>query len=132
METTVKKIVNLIGGAILAGLILLMPRPSGAQDLRGEIDAIVKDYLASHPDEVGEIVKNYLIAHPEAVGQILSELLKHRPAASASAAAPTEIEHQERRRAQRRGSGQCRPAIHIAAPGHARQSGRHGHAGRVL
>ena len=72
METTVKKIVNLVGGAILAGLILLVPRPGGAQDLRGEIDAIVKDYLASHPDEVGEIVKNYLIAHPEAVGQILS------------------------------------------------------------
>jgi len=83
------KTTKLIGGAILAGLILLMPRPGDAQDLRGEIDAIVKDYLASHPDEVGEIVKNYMIAHPEAVGQILAELLKHRPAASASAAAPT-------------------------------------------
>jgi protein-disulfide isomerase len=89
METTVKKIVNLVGGAILAGLILLMPRPGGAQDLRGEIDAIVKGYLANHPDEVGEIVKNYMIAHPEAVGQILAELLKHRPAASTGAAAPT-------------------------------------------
>jgi protein-disulfide isomerase len=86
METTVKKIINLVGGAILAGLILLVPRPGDAQDLRGEIEAIVKDYLASHPDEVGEIVKNYMVAHPEAVGQILAELLKHRPAASASAA----------------------------------------------
>jgi protein-disulfide isomerase len=89
MESTAMKTTKLIGGAILAGLILLMPRPGDAQDLRGEIDAIVKDYLASHPDEVGEIVKNYMIAHPEAVGQILAELLKHRPAASASAAAPT-------------------------------------------
>jgi protein-disulfide isomerase len=85
METTVKKIVNLISGATLAGLILLGPCPGDAQDLRGEIEAIIKDYLASHPDEVGEIVKNYMIAHPQAVGQILAELLKHRPAASASA-----------------------------------------------
>jgi protein-disulfide isomerase len=88
-ETTVKKIVNLLGGAILAGLILIAPQAGRAQDLRGEIESIVKDYLASHPDEVGEIVKAYMIAHPEAVGQILAELLKHRPTASASAAAPT-------------------------------------------
>ena len=84
-----KKIVNLLGGAILAGLILIAPQAGRAQDLRGEIESIVKDYLASHPDEVGEIVKAYMIAHPEAVGQILAELLKHRPTASASAAAPT-------------------------------------------
>jgi len=89
MESTAMKTTKLIGGAILAGLILIAPHAGRAQDLRGEIDAIVKDYLASHPDEVGEIVKNYMIAHPEAVGQILAELLKRRPAASASAAAPT-------------------------------------------
>ena len=78
---------NAVSGAVLAGLILLASQPSGAQDLRGEIDGIVKDYLASHPDEVGEIVKDYMIKHPEAVGQIISELLKHRPAASTSAGA---------------------------------------------
>ena len=78
---------SMVGGAILASLIFLAPQPGRAQDLRGEIDGIIKDYLASHPDEVGEIVKNYMIAHPEAVGQILAELLKHRPAASTSAAA---------------------------------------------
>lgn len=80
------KAVNIIG-AILAGLLLFAQQPSQAQDLRGEIDGIIKDYLASHPDEVGEIVKDYMIRHPEAVGQIISELLKHRPAASAGAAA---------------------------------------------
>jgi protein-disulfide isomerase len=68
-------------------LILFAQQPSQAQDLRGEIDAIIKDYLINHPDEVGEIVKNYMIAHPEAVGQIIGELLKHRPTASASAGA---------------------------------------------
>ena len=80
------KAVNVVG-AIVAGLLLFAPRPSHAQDLRGEIDGIIKDYLASHPDEVGEIVKDYMIRHPEAVGQIITELLKHRPAVSASAGA---------------------------------------------
>ncbi len=55
--------------------------------MRAEIDAVIKDYIVSHPDEVGEIVKDYFIKHPEAVGQILTELLKHRPGATATASA---------------------------------------------
>jgi protein-disulfide isomerase len=71
--------------AVVAGLIMLAPLPTSAQDLRGEIEGIVKDYLASHPDEVGEIARGYFIKHPEAVGQILAEMLKRRAAANASA-----------------------------------------------
>jgi protein-disulfide isomerase len=78
-----------IGAALAAGLLLLAPIAAGAQDLRGEIDAIVKDYLANHPDEVGEIVKDYLIKHPEAVGEIMASVLKHRPAATAGASPAT-------------------------------------------
>lgn len=77
----------LASGAILAGLALFAPQTGRAQDLRGEIDGIVRDYLANHPDQVGEIVRDYMIRHPEAVGQIVAELLKHRPAAAASAGA---------------------------------------------
>jgi protein-disulfide isomerase len=88
MEQTMKR-TNLVSAAILAGVILLAPHASPAQDLRGEIEAIVKDYLATHPDELGQIVKDYFVKHPEAVGQILAELLKHRSAATASAGAPT-------------------------------------------
>ncbi|MGH6684077.1 MAG: DsbA family protein [Pseudolabrys sp.] len=73
--------------AIFASLILLAPHPSLAQDLREEIETIVKDYLAAHPDQLGEIVKGYLVKHPEAVGQILVEMLKHRPAVTAIAGA---------------------------------------------
>ena len=73
----------LIGSAIVA-LIVLVPQTSRAQDLHSEIEAIVKDYLASHPDEVGEIAKDYFIKHPETVGQILAEVLKHRSAANTS------------------------------------------------
>jgi protein-disulfide isomerase len=89
MEITVMKPVNLACSAILAGLFLLAPQLSRAQNLRGEIDAIIKDYLASHPDEVGEIVKNYMIAHPEAAEQILAGLLKRQPSAAANAGAAT-------------------------------------------
>lgn len=90
METTVKKIVNLVGGAILACSMLIAPQAGRAQDLRGEIESIIKDYLASHPDEVGEAVKAYMLAHPEVVAQILLETLKqHRQQANAGAAAAT-------------------------------------------
>jgi protein-disulfide isomerase len=80
----------------VAGLTLLAPRPSLAQDVRDEIEAIVRDYLAAHPDEVGEIVKGYFIRHPEAVGQILVETLKHRAAVAATlsgAAAKAAADH---------------------------------------
>lgn len=81
------KIVRFLGSAILAGLLLLAPQAGRAQDLRGEIESIIKDYIATHPDEVGEAVKAYLLAHPEAVAQILLETLKHRPPTNASASA---------------------------------------------
>jgi protein-disulfide isomerase len=81
---------------VFAGAILLSPSVARAQDLQAEIDVIVKNYLATHPDEVGQIAKQYFIEHPEAVNEILAELLKrHRqqqanagpqPAAPAKAA----------------------------------------------
>jgi protein-disulfide isomerase len=78
------KIAARAASAVVAGLIMFAPRPTSAQDLRGEIEAIVKDYLASHPEEVGEIAKDYFVKHPEAVGQILAEMLKRRAATNAS------------------------------------------------
>lgn len=74
----------------LAGLILLAPQAGRAQDFRGEIEAVVKDYLETHPEEVAGIVKGYFVKHPEEVGQILAEVLKHGSAANAAtgAAAP--------------------------------------------
>jgi protein-disulfide isomerase len=75
-----------ISGAIVAGLILLSPPASHAQDARQEIEDIVRDYLATHPDDVGQIVKDYLVKHPEAVGEIMVSVLKRRPSASNNAA----------------------------------------------
>ena len=90
------KIAVRVASAIVAGLILFVPRSSFAQDVRAEIEAIVRDYLAAHPDEVGEIVKGYFVKHPEAVGQILVETLKHRAAVAATisgAAAKAAADH---------------------------------------
>jgi protein-disulfide isomerase len=67
-----------IGGALAAGVIVLGATSGHAQDAREELDAVIKDYLATHPDEIGEIAKNYLVRHPEAIGEIFAEVLKHR------------------------------------------------------
>lgn len=74
-----------LGAAAIAALILFAAPASQAQDAREAIDAVIKDYLAAHPDEVGEIVKGYLIKHPEAIGEIFAEVLKQRRSAKASA-----------------------------------------------
>jgi protein-disulfide isomerase len=74
----------LVAGAIVAGLIALSPAAGRAQNAREEIDALIKDYLATHPDEVGQIARSYLVRRPEAVGEILAEVLKHRPSKTAA------------------------------------------------
>ena len=78
------KLAILFVSAIIAGSALA-PQAVWAQDQRAETEAIVRDYLTTHPDEVGEIVKGYFVNHPEAVGQILAELIKRRQSASPSA-----------------------------------------------
>jgi len=75
-------------GAIVAALVLLAAPASQAQDVRQEIDAIIKDYLATHPDELGEIVKSYLVKHPEAVGEIMVGVLKHRSSSANASNSP--------------------------------------------
>ncbi len=72
--------------AAVSGLALIAPAAGQAQSAREEIDAVIKDYLAAHPDEVGEIAKGYLIKHPEAVGEILAEVLKHHKAGAGTGA----------------------------------------------
>jgi protein-disulfide isomerase len=85
MEKTMKA-VSLLSRAMIAGLILLAPHASRAQDLRGEIEGVIKDYLDSHPDEVAGIVRDYMLKHPEVMGAILTQMLKQRSSATAGAA----------------------------------------------
>ncbi|MBV8840450.1 MAG: DsbA family protein [Alphaproteobacteria bacterium] len=83
---TIRQYVILLGGTVVAALTVSLPAVTQAQDPRDQIEAIVKDYIASHPDEVGEIVKDYFIRHPDAVGQMLASVLKHRASPSAGIA----------------------------------------------
>ena len=74
-----------------ATTMLALTVPVQAQSVRGEIEAIVKEYLAEHPEEVQRIVKDYLGKNPEVLQDAMTELLKKRPgtaAAPAAAAAP--------------------------------------------
>lgn len=86
---------------MVAGAMLLAPQVGRAQDARDAIEDIVKEYLASHPDEVGQIATQYMMKHPEAMALIIAAMLKHRSPAKAStrptgtpaAAAPIATEH---------------------------------------
>ena len=78
----------LMCGAIVVALMLFAAPASHAQDVRQEIDAIIKDYLATHPDELGEIVKGYMVKHPEAVGEIMVGVLKHRSSSANASNSP--------------------------------------------
>ena len=72
--------------AAVFALSLGAPSFAPAEEDRAATEAIVRDYLATHPDELGALVKDYFIRHPEAVGQILSEILKKRQGAAARSA----------------------------------------------
>jgi protein-disulfide isomerase len=86
----IRPIRAIAGAAIIAATTLLVATPTSAQDLRGEIEGIIKEYLATHPDEVGQIAKDYLVRHPEVFQEILAAVLKKRaPGAGTPAAAAT-------------------------------------------
>ncbi len=79
--------------ALALALGLAWAAPASSQTLRGEIEGIIKEYLATHPDEVGEAVKTYLADHPEVLQQAIIEMMRKRgatgaPGAPAQAAAP--------------------------------------------
>jgi protein-disulfide isomerase len=61
-----------------AALALISACPGMAQTQRGEIETIVKDYLAKHPEAVERIVRQYLLTDPDVLKDALAELIKRR------------------------------------------------------
>ena len=55
---------------------------------RGQIEQVVADYLAEHPEKVEAIVKDYIARNPQVLSPALADLLK-RPAAMAGAVQPS-------------------------------------------
>jgi len=75
--------------ALIAVSALLFVVPARAELQRTEIETIVKDYLAAHPEELERVVKDYLIKNPDVLREALAEMIKRRvPTAAKSASAP--------------------------------------------
>jgi protein-disulfide isomerase len=63
--------------SISAILLTAWAAPARADGLRTEVEAVVRDYLASHPEEVQKIVRSYLIANPAILQDMLGALGKN-------------------------------------------------------
>jgi protein-disulfide isomerase len=56
-------------------------QPGEAAD--AAVEAIIKNYLAKHPEEIERIVRDYLVKNPEVLQTSIAELLKRRNTATA-------------------------------------------------
>lgn len=70
---------------LVAAATLSIVSTSSAQSVRSEIETIVREYLAQHPDEIGDMVKGYLAQHPEALQQAIIDMMKKRDPANGQA-----------------------------------------------
>ena len=89
---SLKARIGLLALAALAAIGLAAPSGASAQMQRAEVEEIVRQYLASHPEVLGPIVRQYLIEHPEAVREALAELVKQRLSNAPSAAAAPSVD----------------------------------------
>jgi protein-disulfide isomerase len=71
--------------AIVAIAMLTTASISSAQSVRGEFEAVIKEYLEQHPDEIGGMVKDYLAKHPEVIQQAIIDMMKKRETAGGQA-----------------------------------------------
>jgi protein-disulfide isomerase len=71
--------------------VLFFSLSARAQDSGQQLNALVKQYLAAHPEAIGAIVKDYVIAHPDVLRDALTDAMNGAPAGAALAAAPPAI-----------------------------------------
>ncbi len=69
---------------VALGALLFASGEVRAQTLRQDIESVVRDYLAEHPEDVQRIVKDYLVKNPEVLRDALSELIKRRASGTAA------------------------------------------------
>jgi protein-disulfide isomerase len=71
---------------IIAAMASFWAEPSHSQPREAAdaaVEAIIKNYLAKHPEEIERIVSDYLVKHPEVLQASIAELLKRRNSAKA-------------------------------------------------
>ena len=66
----------LVCAVMALALWSLAASPAPAQTPREETEAVIKDYLAKHPEDVQRIIKEYLIGNPDVLQAALLELIK--------------------------------------------------------
>ena len=89
-EGTLTMMLRLVRSFAVAAAVVAATLAAGsahAQTQRAEIEAIVRDYLASHPEEVQRIVKDYIAKNPDVLQEAFAELVKRRTMANADKAA---------------------------------------------
>ncbi len=72
---------------IFVACLAATPAPAQSPLSREQIEAIVADYIKTHPDEIGAMAKDYVLRHPEVFREIFVEL-NRRKALSPNTAAP--------------------------------------------
>jgi protein-disulfide isomerase len=70
--------------AVLASLLFLSVSVR-AQDSDQQLNALVRQYLALHPDTLDEVVKSYAVSHPDVFHESLDDALKRQPGGNALA-----------------------------------------------
>lgn len=74
-----------IGGMVLIALIAVatVPGIAKAQMPRAEVEDIIRQYLAAHPEALGPAIQKYFADHPEAVRDAIVALVGKRNASQA-------------------------------------------------
>ncbi len=71
---------------LLAPVVVFSVTAPRADDQRGQIEVVVREYLHEHPEDVQRIVKDYLVTHPEVLKDALAEFIRQRRATADAAA----------------------------------------------
>ncbi len=79
MRTRKSRMATIVTAALA---FLLATTASRAQE---SLDALVKQYLAAHPDELRALVRDYVTKHPDILRDVLVDAMKNQPAAAAPA-----------------------------------------------
>jgi protein-disulfide isomerase len=69
---------------LAAAAVIGAPCLAQAQS-RGEIESVVKEYLATHPEDVQQIVKDYLAKNPDVLEDAINDFVQRRAAGGGSA-----------------------------------------------
>lgn len=78
--------------ALIAIPAISFVAPAKAELQRTQIEAVVKEYLAAHPEEVQRVVKDYLLKNPEVLREAMTELIRRQVPAPEARTAPASAE----------------------------------------